>query len=327
MEIKQLRYFQRVADTGSVSRAAAALSVAQPAVSRQIANLEETLGTALFFRNGRGVTLTDAGQQLYGHTARILESIRHAEQDVRDSTGAVRGTILLGSMPSVVRILAPTLLKSMGKNHPSVFLEFTTGMSGYVNEWLSNGLLDVAILHDATRTQHFLTEPLIAEELVAVSYGGDKAPVAFKALAGEPLILPRKSHGLRLQVERAAAQLRVELNVRYELDSLDTAQRLVSESAGVAILPKSAVQANPDFVVRQITDPQQYRQLLLATSSQRSVSQATRVVINELKRQAREMVGTANWPGTIRVADYNSIAGKELVGKASSDNFGVENAA
>ncbi len=218
MEIKQLRYFQRVADTGSVSRAAAALSVAQPAVSRQIANLEETLGTALFFRNGRGVTLTDAGQQLYGHTAQILESIRHAEQDVRDSTGAVRGTILLGSMPSVVRILAPTLLKSMGKNHPSVVVEFTTGMSGYVNEWLSNGLLDVAILHDATRTQHFLTEPLIAEELVAVSHGGDPSPVSFKALAGEPLILPRKCHGLRLQVERSAAQVRTELNVRYELE-------------------------------------------------------------------------------------------------------------
>ncbi|MEM6849764.1 MAG: LysR family transcriptional regulator, partial [Pseudomonadota bacterium] len=63
MELKQLRYFKRVADTGSVSKAAAALSVAQPAVSRQIAALEDSLGTPLFFRNGRGVTLTEAGQE------------------------------------------------------------------------------------------------------------------------------------------------------------------------------------------------------------------------------------------------------------------------
>lgn len=300
MEIKQLRYFKRVADAGSVSRAAAALSVAQPAVSRQIANLEEDLGTPLFFRNGRGVKLTDAGEQLYGHTTAILEAVRLAQQDVRDSMGVARGTILIGSMPSVVRIIAPPLLRFVETNHPALVLEFTEGHSGYINEWLSNGLLDVAIIHDATRTQHFLTEPLVREELVAVNGAGDTRPVRFAEIVQEPCILPRKNHGLRLLLERTAAQARVALNVRFEIDSIDGIVSLVEEGQGVSVLPRAAVATNPRLAIRQLCDPPMYRQLLLATSSQRPVSQTTRAVIQELKRQVRGMINTPGWPGAVR---------------------------
>ncbi|MEM8551647.1 MAG: LysR family transcriptional regulator, partial [Pseudomonadota bacterium] len=243
MEFKQLAYFKRVADAGSVSRAAAAMSVAQPAVSRQIANLEETLGTPLFFRNGRGVTLTDAGEQLYAHTAQILEAVRHAKQDVRDSLGVARGRIVIGSMPSVVRLVAPPLLKYVQDTHPELVVEFTSGLSGYVNEWLSNGLLDVAIIHDATRTQHFLTEPLLFEELVYASAEESAQPLPQTMLADQHLVLPRRHHGLRLQVERAAQSERRELDVRYEVDCVDTINMLVREGSVTSVLPRSAVAA------------------------------------------------------------------------------------
>jgi len=303
MELKQLKYFKRVADSGSVSRAAASLSVAQPAVSRQIASLEEDLGTPLFFRNGRGVTLTEAGQQLYAHTTQILESVRTAKQVVRDSVGVARGTILIGTMPSVVRILAPPLLRFVERNHPALVLEFTEGHSGYVNEWLSNGLLDVAVLHDATRTQHFLTEPLVREELVAVNVAGDTRPATLREVAAEQLILPRRSHGLRLLLERTAGTVRVHLNVRYEIDSVEAIKLLVRDGRGVTILPRATVANEPDLAMRAFTDPPLHRQLLLATSSQRPVSQTTRAIIQELKRQVREMTGTPAWPGTSRQGD------------------------
>jgi len=302
MEIKQLRYFKRVADAGSVSRAAAALSVAQPAVSRQIANLEDDLGTPLFFRNGRGVKLTDAGEQLYSHTTQILEAGRTAQQDVRDSVGVARGTILIGSMPSVVKIIAPPLLRFVEKNHPALILEFTEGHSGYINEWLSNGLLDVAIIHDATRTQHFLTEPLVREELVAVNGSGDTRPVRFVDIASEPFVLPRNNHGLRLLMERTAAQVRVPLNIRFEVDSIDAIKSLVSEAQGISVLPRAALEADGSLglAMRPFHEPPLYRQLLLATSSQRPVSQTTRAVIQELKRQVRTMINTPAWPGATR---------------------------
>lgn len=303
MEIKQLRYFKRVADAGSVSRAAAALSVAQPAVSRQIANLEEDLGTALFFRNGRGVKLTDAGEHLYAHTNQILEAVRLAQQDVRDSVGVARGTIVIGSMPSVVRIIAPPLLRFVEKNHPALALEFTEGHSGYVNEWLSNGLLDVAIIHDATRTQHFLTEPLIREELVAVNGRGDTRPVTLTEIAGEPFVVPRKNQGLRLLLERAATQARTTLNIRFEVDSFDAIKNLVAEEQGVSVLPRAAVDGHPRLACRPFRDPPLFRHLLLATSSQRPVSQTTRAVIHELKRQVRAMINSPAWPGAMRASD------------------------
>ncbi|MEM0906761.1 MAG: LysR family transcriptional regulator [Pseudomonadota bacterium] len=319
MEIKQLRYFKRVADAGSVSRAAAALSVAQPAVSRQIANLEESLGTPLFFRNGRGVKLTDAGEQLYGHTSAILDSVRDAERDVRDSVGIARGTLLIGSMPSVVRIIAPPLLKFVQKNHPALILEFTEGHSGYVNEWLSNGLLDVAIIHDATRTQHFLTDPLIREELVAVNGSGDTSPARLGEVIAEPLILPRKNHGLRLMLERTAGQIRVPLNIRYEIDSLDAIKALVRSGEGVTILPRSTVDPGAGMAVRMLSDPPLFRQLLLATSSQRPVSHTTRAIIHELKRQVRDMINTPRWPGAVRLAQQKSPEEAEPVARAVVD--------
>ncbi len=306
MEFKQLRYFKRVADAGSVSRAVAALSVAQPAVSRQIASLEDDLGTPLFFRNGRGVKLTDAGEQLYAHTTSILDAVRSAQQDVRDSVGVARGTILIGSMPSVVRIIAPPLLRFVEKNHPALVLEFTEGHSGYINEWLSNGLLDVAIIHDATRTQHFLTEPLVREELVVVNGAGDTRPARFTEIAGEPLVLPRKNHGLRLLLERTAAQERVSLNVRYEVDSVDAIKSLVEAGQGISVLPRAAVTPDAHLAIRPFREPILCRQLLLATSSQRPVSQTTRAVIHELKRQVRGMINTPSWPGASRPGEVVS---------------------
>lgn len=323
MEIKQLRYFKRVADAGSVSRAAAALSVAQPAVSRQIANLEETLGTPLFFRNGRGVKLTEAGKQLYAHTNDILDAVRHAEQNVRDTMGVAKGTLLIGSTPTVVRYIAPPLLRRVSTTHPELDLEFTEGFSGYVNEWLSNGLLDVAILHDATRTQHFLTEPLLREELVfvtaAASSDRELGAITLGEVAAFRLVLPRRSHGLRLMVDRAAAQSHIALTVGAEVDSVEAIKAMVRDDQVATVLPRGAVSPGDGFLVRPLTDPAMARTLILATSSQRPVSQTTRAVIQELKSVVRELADEELWPGCERYTDRAPTFTPKAAGPAGVD--------
>ena len=306
MEIKQLRYFKKVADAGSVSRAAAALSVAQPAVSRQIAGLEESLGTPLFFRNGRGVKLTDAGQQLYAHTSEILDAVRLAEQQVRETVGIARGTILIGSTATVIRHLAPPLLRRVARSHPELELEFTEGMSGYVNEWLSNGLLDLAILPEATRTQHFLTEPLLREELVFVGPqgpDGENIAMAFAELGDHRLALPRRTHGLRTLIERVASAARVGLTVTAELDSVAAIKAVVREDGLASILPRGAICEADQLMTRPIGEPVLTRTLILATSSQRPVSQTTRAVIHELKSVVRRLVDEELWPGVERYTE------------------------
>ena len=317
IEIKQLRYFKRVSDAGSVSRAAAALSVAQPAVSRQIANLEETLGTPLFFRNGRGVKLTDAGEQLYAHASEILESVRLAEQNVRDTVGVARGEILLGSTPTVVRHIAPPLHELVKRNHPELTLQFTEGMSGYVNEWLSNGTLDLAILHDATRTQHFLTEPLLWEELALVTKDQRDGDATFAEVAAEPLILPRKNHGLRLLLERVANQRRITLDVAAEIDSVGAMKAMVARGAGSSVLPCGSVGGHEGLCARRILEPPLSRCLLLATSSQRPVSQTTRAVIQDLKSVVRQLIDGGGWPGALRSAPIRAPEPVELLERAA----------
>ena len=319
MEIKQLRYFKRVADSGSVSRAAAALSVAQPAVSRQIAGLEDGLGTPLFFRNGRGVQLTEAGLQLYDHTSEILDAVRAAEEKVREASGVARGTLLIGSTPTVIRFVAPPLLRRVAQRFPEISLEFTEGLSGYVNEWLSNGLLDVAILHDATRTQHFLTEPLMREEIVHVAPAGtgDGEAVRFRDVAALGLVLPRRTHGLRLMLERIAGNIRTELRVMAELDSLTALKALVREDGIASVLPRGAVAEADGLDVSPLVDPPIQRALLLATSSQRPVSQSTRAVLTELKAVVRELVEAGTWPGAHRPGDRASPASDSVVTDAA----------
>lgn len=301
MELKQLRYFKRVADTGSVSKAAAALSVAQPAVSRQIASLEDDLGTPLFFRNGRGVTLTEAGSELYAHVQGIISQVEEAESSVRDTVGVARGHVLIGAPPTVVGHLAPVLAQRIQSSHPELSASFTEGFTGTLNEWLSNGTLDLAVLHDATRTQHFLTEPLMEEELAFVDFRPGPPDVQFAAVCEVPLALPRANHGVRLQLQRMAQARRLTLTLVSEIDSARGALSLVREQMAATVLPRGILGVDmPDVFVRRIVDPPAARTLLLATSSQRPVTQATRTVIRELKLSVRQVIEDEKWPGARR---------------------------
>ena len=301
MELKQLRYFKRVADTGSVSKAAAALSVAQPAVSRQIAALEDSLGTPLFFRNGRGVTLTEAGQELYTHAQGIISQVEEAESSVRDTVGVARGHVLIGAPPTVCGYLAPLLSQSIKASHPELSASFSEGYTGTLNEWLSNGTLDLAILHDATRTQHFLTEPLMEEELAFVDFRPGPPDVSFTAVCEVPLVLPRSNHGVRLQLHRLAQARRLTMTLASESDSARGALSLVREQMAATVLPRGILDRDAgDVFIRRIVDPHATRTLLLATSSQRPVTQATRTVIRELKLSVRQVIDDEKWPGARR---------------------------
>ncbi len=300
MEIKQLRYFKRVAEMGSVSKAAAALSVAQPAISRQIAHLEDELGTPLFYRNGRGVTMTEAGQALFARASTVLEELRRAEHEVRDMIGVARGTVTLGTPPTVAQVFVVPLIKRLRTHHADLSLEVAEAFSGYVNEWLTNGALDVAVLYDAPRTRHLVTEDLVTEKLFYIAAADPAQPdeVRLKDLRDVPLILPRRPHGLRLLIDRMAGLEGVELDVVSEIDALSVIRELVAAGVGGTILPYASVHKEVEagaMSASLIADPALSRTLVLATSSQRPLTVATRAVIKELKAVVKELVEGGAW--------------------------------
>src|SRR6056297_1598826 len=122
MEMRQIRYFVEIAEQSSFSRAARKLAIAQPALSRQMRLLEEAVGSRLFYRNGRGVTLTAAGEMFLGHASEILARIALAEQDVSNLASTPRGEVVLGLPPSVSAALLRKVVVRLAEQFPAVKL-------------------------------------------------------------------------------------------------------------------------------------------------------------------------------------------------------------
>lgn len=202
MEINQLRYFIQAAEMGSISKAAATLSVAQPAISRQIRNLEEALGVALLHRDGRGVSTTDAGDILLERAKGIVENLRRTEWEIRELTGKATGHVTLGIPPTVNQVIVVPLIKRLRERHPDVTLQVVEAFSGYVVEWLASGRADIAVINDAPRTKHLVTEKLLRERLFLVTAADGNMPenatIPLTEVADIPLVVPSRPHGLRL---------------------------------------------------------------------------------------------------------------------------------
>lgn len=304
MDLKQLKYFVHVAEMGSISRAAAALYVAQPAISRQIRNLEEELAVALFYRNGRGVSMTEAGEILFARARVILEDMQRAEWEIREMSGVAMGQVVLGAPPTVSQVLVIPLIRRLREAHPKVSLQVVEAFSGYVNEWLANGRLNVAVLYNAPRTRSLATEELLQESLFLVTSAKSAAPpqtIRLKDIGSLPLILPSRPHGLRVLVDHVAGKARVTPDVAFEIDALPAIKELVEQDVGGTILPYASVHrevAQGRLHARQIVDPPLSRRLVLATSTQRPLSKASRIVLQELKSVVRQLVDDGTWRGT-----------------------------
>jgi len=156
MDLKQLEYFVRVAEVGSFTRAANALNIAQPALSRQIRLLEVELHQNLLTRNGRGASPTEAGKLLLEHGRGILHQISRAKEELGRVRGALAGRVAIGMPPSVSKIVAVPLIREFRKTMPDATLSIMEGLSVAMHEALLTGRLDIALLYNATPAPGFV---------------------------------------------------------------------------------------------------------------------------------------------------------------------------
>lgn len=136
MELRHMRYFVAVAETGSLSRASEKLFIAQPPLSVQIRQLELELGAALFTRHPKGVFLTPAGQSLLPHARDLLERAARLVDVVCDASDAPGGTVAMGFVPSASSTVIPELVRSLRRDHPSIELQLREMTSDEQNEAL-----------------------------------------------------------------------------------------------------------------------------------------------------------------------------------------------
>jgi LysR family nitrogen assimilation transcriptional regulator len=310
MDLKQLEYFVRVAELGSFTRAAIALNVAQPALSRQIRLLEVELRQNLLTRNGRGATPTEAGKLLLEHGRGILHQVDVAREELGVARGALAGRVSIGLPPSLSRLITVPLTQAFRVQLPHAQLTLTEGFSVSMVDGLRLGKLDMAVLYNPERSPDIEMAMLHEEELVLISprsqgkparksttaaaTAGSKgrARITLKEVTALPLILPSRPNAFRLLIDDEAMRMGCPLRVTLEVDGLNGILNLVKEGFGHAVLPAYTLSnfenAEP-FELRNIHTPRLMGQLMLVRSARRpstETQQIARAVVQDVVLRA-----------------------------------------
>lgn len=290
MDLKQLEYFVRVAELGSFTRASIALDIAQPALSRQIRQLEVELRQNLLIRNGRGVNTTEAGKLLLEHARGVLHQVERTREELSRARGGLAGRVALGMPPSLSRVLCVALYRSFRQELPEASLAISEGLSSSMQEQLISGRLDIALLYNTVESPDLELTPLLDEELFLVSrpdQAPDQAALPLQQLADYPLVIPTRPNTIRMQVESALSSIGERPRIALEIDGISAILELVDDGAGHAILPGNALSPHPGQFTATPFQPAIKSTLMLAVSSRRPVSLTQKAVIKLLKAQTR----------------------------------------
>ncbi len=302
MDIKQLKTFICVAETGSLSAASDRLRLAQPALSRHIKLLEHEIGVQLFARHVRGMTLTEPGEKLLGRVSGLIRQLEQSVDDIRSSQNEVKGNVAIGLMPSVNTVFAVRLVERVRRELPKVTLRIVEGYSGHLIEWLQRGDLDLSFLYGPSADLHLRCTDLLYEDIALISPPGSLLdlgdPIQVKDMAHLPLVLPSRPHGIRMVVDSAAAKAGVSLNIALRGDAFWVLKSLVAEGSYHAFIPLSAVTdevKQGTLEARTFVSPPIRRQLVLAMPPDRSNTRATDAVIKILASEIAAMINEGVW--------------------------------
>jgi len=297
MEIKHLRSFISVARCGSFSRAAIALGIGQPALSRQIRCLETDVGSELFYRNGRGVVVTEAGRILADYAETIINASLQATSEIKSMGSRPSGEVVLGLPPAIGTELSVPVVDRFRERFPGVSLHLIEAFSGHILEWLGSARIDVGIVYNVSKTTTLDVELLMDEELYLVSSASSPKPFAGDTLsltdiARIPLVLPSHMHGLRTLIDASLSRVSCRPQVLLEIDGLAAILRQIENGSGCTILPLVAVHRElRDGRLRAwpIAEAWVQGKLFLATSTQRPNTPVTRALARIVKAEAQAL--------------------------------------
>ena len=248
LNLRHLRYFVTVVDAGSFSRAAGAIHVAQPALSRQVLELEQIIGVELLHRSARGVRPTPAGQVLYGEATAILRQTEQLPDLVRSAGGEVEGIVALGMSSTLATALAGSFMDALRSAWPKVRLRLITGDSVLLKSRLDAGTLDLAVVFEDEPTPGFVRLPLFRQRLYLVCRSpSDAAAIAVERLAELPLILPAHPNVTRSLLDRVCAAAGIVPNMVGEADILSSMLSAVQSGMGNTIIPKGELSDVPGY--------------------------------------------------------------------------------
>jgi LysR family hydrogen peroxide-inducible transcriptional activator len=288
MELHQLRYFCAIADTGSFSRAARQTFVSQPALSQQIAKLEDELGTRLFNRLGRSVTLTEIGKSFLPRVRAVLRDLESARNDVVEKKTSITGLISVGVIPTIAPYFLPSILATFSRKWPLVHITVVEEITALLLDKLRAGSIDVAVLAlpVAVRSQEFESYPLLTEKLFAALPKGhelaSRREVSLGELQNEPFLLLRDGHCFRETAVEACKRARLIPQIVFESGQFSSILSMVSAGLGVSIVPAMALEKRPGCRYVPLADGRAARTIGVVTLNGKSPTRANEAFLAHL---------------------------------------------
>jgi DNA-binding transcriptional LysR family regulator len=245
LTFRQLEIFEKIAATGSVTRAGEELLLTQSAVSMALSQLEQLSVTPLFERTGRRLFLNDSGRQLLKDARAILLAVKGVEQQLQGDSGQLVGELLVGGSTSIGNYLLPALLGDFARQYPSTRVQLRVGNTLQVAEWLEAGDLDVAFVEGPCHSRGLVAVHWRDDELVVVtgpehSWAKEKSASA-EMLALAPWIMREKGSGTREIFEDAMDKAGISYAIALELGHTEAIKNGVASGLGVSCLSRVAV--------------------------------------------------------------------------------------
>ena len=309
VDLRSLRYFIAVVDAGSLSRAAASLFVAQPALTAQIKKLETELGAQILERSHVGVTLTPVGMQLYHDARRLLADAMAMQDRIQRSATSPEGTVTIAVPFLLVSLLVGPLLMQLKATYPRIRVFVLDEVSLMVQKAMIEGRADLGILVDAPQVRGLVCEPLAEEALFLSGADPDgtvpcevrdgQRSVRFDVAAALPLVMQSPRFAIRQNVERIAAEHGIVLNIVHEHDSTRVCRSLQLAGAGFGFTPAASVNEDPvqqpGWLRARIVEPEIPRRHYLARPVTRHPTPAVEAVAVMLVEQLRRLVAAGTW--------------------------------
>ncbi len=295
MDSTELRTFLLVAETGSFSRVAVRLGVPQPTLSRHIAKLEEELGGRLFYRHGRGVSLTDTGLRLRDTVNPLIRRLDEVRNDIVAQSSEPAGFLRFAVTPTIGRSLAASVVLAFRARCPQVHLHVVEAFGGILAEWLDTGWVDVAILYQDVRSADTDAVTLLKEDQFLISRPDFKPAtdhVLLKDIDQRRLVLHGRGAGRRA-IEASFEAAGVPLNVALIVDSIPTIKRLVEHDGLLSILSFGPVYREVQdgrLVAREIAAPADLSMLIVTrTPATKRPTAASRVLMEIVQQQVKQL--------------------------------------
>jgi LysR family transcriptional regulator, transcription activator of glutamate synthase operon len=279
MELRHLIYFEAVARHEHVSRAAIELAVAQPAITKQLKDLERELeGGKLFERVGRRLRLTETGRVLLTHARTVLAQVDALRAEMRERGGLSSGRVGIGAPPSVGERLLPNILRRFHRDYPHVELHVVEGDTAGLLSQLDIGSIDMAVVTLPLVQRGLTIAQLFSEDLVVVLPPDHplaaNAQVTIADLADERFLLHSPAGFVREATAQACRQAGFLPQIVLDSGSIELVLRLVAADLGVAIIPPIALTGAEPLAVRPLANPPIRRTMGLATRESRSLTPA-----------------------------------------------------